>query len=202
MNMVYEQENNFGKNISWKKFISCSNNTISKPAPGCHLNGIQALLFSVNSILSHLFGYSAYILQSSYNQKLGVTEGMRDIMNEQRDSLSKVLSRTDVLALSFGTMIGWGWVMLAGYWITEAGVLGAILAFALGTIMCILVGLTYAELTPALPLAGGEMVFAYRGLGYKWGWIAAWSICLAYIGVAAWEGIAISTALNYIYPLA
>lgn len=122
-------------------------------------------------------------------------------MSDQRDSLSKVLSRTDVLALAFGTMIGWGWIMLAGFWIAEAGVLGAILAFALGTIMCILVGLTYAELTSALPLAGGEMVFAYRGLGYKWGWIAAWSISLAYIGVAAWEGIAISTALNYIYPL-
>lgn len=122
-------------------------------------------------------------------------------MNEQRYSLSKVLSRTDVLALAFGTMIGWGWVMLAGYWVAGAGIVGAMLAFTLGTTMCILVGLTYAELTPALPLAGGEMVFAYRGMGYKWGWVTAWAICLAYLGVAAWEGIAISTAINYLYPL-
>ena len=122
-------------------------------------------------------------------------------MVEERQSLSKVLGRTDVLAMAFGTMIGWGWVMLAGYWVKEAGVLGAITAFVIGAIMCIFVGLTYAELTPALPLAGGEMVFAYRGMGYFWGWVTAWAISFAYIGVAAWEGIAISTAIDYVLPI-
>lgn len=122
-------------------------------------------------------------------------------MQEERGSLSKVLGRTDVLAMAFGTMIGWGWVMLAGYWVKQAGVMGAIGAFVIGAIMCIFVGLTYAELTPALPLAGGEMVFAYRGLGYFWSWVTAWCICFAYIGVAAWEGIAISTAIDYILPI-
>lgn len=91
--------------------------------------------------------------------------------------------------------------MLAGYWVEQAGVAGAIFAFIIGAIMCIFVGLTYAELTPALPLAGGEMVFAYRGLGYVWSWVTAWAICFAYIGVAAWEGIAISTAIDYILPI-
>ena len=122
-------------------------------------------------------------------------------MVDERQSLSRVLGRTDVLALAFGTMIGWGWVMLAGYWVKQAGVLGAITAFVIGAIMCVFVGLTYAELTPALPLAGGEMVFAYRGMGYFWGWVTAWSISFAYIGVAAWEGIAISTAIDYILPI-
>ncbi len=122
-------------------------------------------------------------------------------MAEERKSLSKVLGRTDVLAMAFGTMIGWGWVMLAGYWVQQAGVVGAILAFIIGAIMCVFVGLTYAELTPALPLAGGEMVFAYRGMGYNMAWVTAWAIAFAYIGVAAWEGIAISTAINYLLPI-
>ncbi len=122
-------------------------------------------------------------------------------MKDERQSLSKVLGRTDVLAMAFGTMIGWGWVMLAGYWVKEAGVIGAMVAFIIGAIMCIFVGLTYAELTPALPLAGGEMVFAYRGMGYVGGWVTAWAIAFAYIGVAAWEGIAISTAIDYILPI-
>ena len=65
-------------------------------------------------------------------------------MNEERSQLRKVMGRTDVLALAFGTMIGWGWVMLSGYWVQEAGVLGAIIAFTLGGTMCIFVGLAYA----------------------------------------------------------
>ena len=36
-------------------------------------------------------------------------------------------SSLDVLALSFGTMIGWGWIMLSGQWAEKAGMLGAYL---------------------------------------------------------------------------
>lgn len=105
----------------------------------------------------------------------------------------------DVLALAFGTMIGWGWIMLAGSWVGNGGTVGAILAFALGGIMSIFVGLTYAELTPALPLAGGELVFSYRAMGYNASWFTGWMITLAYLGVAAWEGPALSNALGFLF---
>ncbi|WP_051280519.1 APC family permease [Anaerovorax odorimutans] len=121
-------------------------------------------------------------------------------MNE-RQSLRRVLGRTDVIALAIGTMIGWGWIMLAGNWVSQAGLIGAIGAFVTGAAFCLLVGVTYAELTAALPIAGGEMVFAYRALGYKFSWFASWTVALAYLGVAAWEGIAIATAIDYIIPL-
>ena len=42
-------------------------------------------------------------------------------------------------------MIGWGWIMLAGSWVGNGGTLGAIIAFLLGGVMAIFVGLTYAE---------------------------------------------------------
>jgi len=105
----------------------------------------------------------------------------------------------DVLALAFGTMIGWGWIMLAGSWVGNGGAMGATLAFLLGGIMSIFVGLTYAELTPALPLAGGELVFAYRAMGYNASWFTGWMITLAYLGVAAWEGPALSNALGFLF---
>ncbi len=123
------------------------------------------------------------------------------MMPGERHSLKRVLSKADVLALSFGTMVGWGWVMLSGQWIQMGGAGGAIVAFVIGGIMCVLVGLTYAELTPSLPIAGGEMAFAYRGLGHFWAWIGGWSISFAYIGVAAWESIAISTACDYLFHI-
>ncbi len=122
-------------------------------------------------------------------------------MSSERHELRKVMGRTDIIALAFGSMVGWGWVMLAGFWVKEAGVLGAISAFIIGAIMCIFVGLTYAELTPALPLAGGELIFAYRGSGYFWAWLTGWAIAFAYVSVAAWESIAVSTAINYAFPI-
>lgn len=118
-----------------------------------------------------------------------------------RQKLKRVLSRSDVMALSFGTMIGWGWIMLPGQWIHDAGFAGAIISFLIGGAMCIFVGLTYAELTTALPIAGGELAFAYRGLGYFWAWVAGWAITFAYVGVAAWEGIALSTAIDYLFVI-
>lgn len=119
-------------------------------------------------------------------------------MSEQRASLEKSFSKFDVFALAFGAMIGWGWVMLAGYWVQSAGWLGAILAFAIGAVMCVFVGLCYAELTPMFPVTGGGLVYSYRGMGYGWAWVAAWATAFAYLGVAAWEGIAISTAIDYL----
>ena len=122
-------------------------------------------------------------------------------MREDTNSLKRVLGRTDIMTLAFGTMVGWGWVILSGLWIKEAGVVGSLIAFAIGALLCIFVGLTYAELTVALPLAGGEMVYAYRAMGQGFAWFVGWAISFAYIGVAAWEGIAIATAIDYILPI-
>ncbi len=122
-------------------------------------------------------------------------------MKEDTHSFKRVLGRTDVLTLAFGTMIGWGWVVLSGFWIHEAGMIGSLIAFAIGAVICIFVGLTYAEMTAALPLAGGEMVYAYRAMGQGMAWLIGWAISFAYIGVAAWEGIALATAIDYILPI-
>lgn len=122
-------------------------------------------------------------------------------MKDDNNSFQRVLGRTDVLTLAFGTMIGWGWVILSGFWIHEAGMIGALLAFAIGAVVCIMVGLTYAELTSALPLTGGEMVYAYRAMGQGMAWLIGWAISFAYIGVAAWEGIALATAIDYVLPI-
>lgn len=122
-------------------------------------------------------------------------------MNEKRNALSRVLGRIDILAIGFGTMVGWSWIMMVASWINEAGFLGAVTAFAAGGMIILAIGLTYGELTAALPLAGGEFVFVYRTLGKKAAWLVGWIMSLAYIGVAAWEGIALATAIDYIFPI-
>lgn len=68
----------------------------------------------------------------------------------------------DVLFLAIGAMLGWGWVVLSGDWISTAGFLGSAIAFIIGGILVILIGLTYAELSSAIPETGGGMIFVYR----------------------------------------
>lgn len=127
---------------------------------------------------------------------------MENNLNTNRGiTLSKALGRTDIIAIGFGTMVGWGWVMMAPTWITEAGFFGAIIAFLMGGGIVLLIGNIYGELTSALPLAGGEFVFAYRAMGKTMGFFVGWIMVLSYLGVAAWESIALSTAINYILPI-
>lgn len=122
-------------------------------------------------------------------------------MEKKRNLLSKVLGRTDIIAIGFGTMVGWSWVMMGPIWVNEAGLVGAIAAFIIGGAIILTIGLTYGELTAALPLTGGEFVFAYRAMGNRAACIVGWIMSMAYIGVAAWEGIALATAMNYMFPL-
>ena len=103
--------------------------------------------------------------------------------------------------MAFGTMIGWGWIMLSGQWAATAGMLGAISAYVVGAILCIFVGLVYAELTPAIPFTGGSVVFSYKAMGYWPSVFAGLATAFAYLGVAAWEGPAFATALNYVIPI-
>lgn len=121
-------------------------------------------------------------------------------MTKHQHELNKVLSRIDVIVLAFGAMIGWGWVVLSGDWIHKAGSLGSIVAFLFGGLLVIFVGLVYAELTTAMPKAGGEHHFALTALGHKAAFIVSWSILLGYISVVAFEAVALPTVIEYIFP--
>ncbi len=122
-------------------------------------------------------------------------------MAKERPQLKRSLGRVEVFALSFGTMIGWGSIVMPIQWISDGGLLGAVVPLLLTTIMCVFVGLIYAELTSAFPLAGAELAFSYRSMGVLGSWITGWMVCLAYIGIASFEGIALPMALNYLIPL-
>ncbi|WP_455791472.1 APC family permease [Clostridium butyricum] len=112
----------------------------------------------------------------------------------------RVLSKKDIFAIAFGAMIGWGWVVMAGDWIKGAGTLGSIMAFIIGGIMVLFVGLTYAELTAAMPQCGGEHVFSLRALGKNVSFVCTWAIILGYVGVVAFEACAFPTVIQYICP--
>jgi amino acid transporter len=116
------------------------------------------------------------------------------------EKFKRVLNKWEIFALAFGAMIGWSWVILSGDWIRTAGTLGAVLAFVIGGVMVLFVGLTYAELTVAMPKCGGEHVFSMRALGPGGSFVCTWAIIIAYIGVAAFEACAFPTVVQYLFP--
>ena len=115
-------------------------------------------------------------------------------------SFAKVLSRREVITLSFGAMIGWSWVLLTGEWLHRAGTLGAILAFAVGGTAVIFISLTYAELAAAMPKAGGEHVYTMRAFGRTLSFVCTWAIVMAYVAIPVFESAALPTAMEYLFP--
>lgn len=121
-------------------------------------------------------------------------------MEKKKSEFDKVFSMWDILVIAFGAMIGWGWVVSSGDWIQTGGVLGSAIGFAIGGIMVFFVGLTYAELTAAMPQCGGEHVFSYKAMGPVGSFICTWAIILGYVSVVCFEACALPTIITYIYP--
>ncbi|WP_377867065.1 APC family permease [Bacillus sp. R86525] len=119
---------------------------------------------------------------------------------EEKKELKKVLSRFDVLFLAIGAMLGWGWVVLSGDWVTSAGSIGAVIAFVIGGLLVIFVGLTYAELASAMPETGGGLLYVKKAFGKKSAFIASWAMVLGYVSVVTFEAVALPTVVDYILP--
>ncbi len=113
---------------------------------------------------------------------------------------ARVLKRGDVLALAFGAMIGFGWIVLTGGFLSDAGALGAALAFVIGGVVIGFIGVLYAELASAMPQAGGEYIYTLRALGSRSAFVTSWALILAYLTVVAFEAVALPQTALYIFP--
>jgi amino acid transporter len=114
--------------------------------------------------------------------------------------LKRVLNLKDTLALSFGAMVGWSWVILSGLWISNGGSLGAVGGFVLAGLPIMLIGLLYAELASAMPVVGGEHEYSLRALGRSGSFYCTWAIVFVYGSVCAFEAVALPTVIEYWFP--
>lgn len=110
------------------------------------------------------------------------------------------VGKAGIFFLGFGSMIGFGWIVLTGGWIEDAGAGGAILAFLIGGAIMALVGLVYGELASALPFAGGEHNYLMRGMGPRLALIGSWGIVGGYITVSMFQSVAVPRAATYLFP--
>jgi amino acid transporter len=118
----------------------------------------------------------------------------------ERSGLERRLGRFGLFALAFGSMIGVGWVTAIGSWLSQAGPLGAALAFIIGGALMLCIGLCYAEATPMLPVAGGEVAYAYAASGTIASFVVGWMLAFGYISVSAFEAISVGRVLGFMFP--
>lgn len=88
--------------------------------------------------------------------------------------LSRELSLFHITMMGMGMMIGAGVFLGIGKAVKEAGPGGVILTFALGGLLAIFTAMSYAELSSAIPRAGGAYNFARVGFGRGTSFMAGW----------------------------
>ncbi len=118
----------------------------------------------------------------------------------QRETLERSIPFRSYVALGLGVIVGVGWVVYSGQWLQAGGPMGAMLAFLIGGLLLLPVGVCYAELTAALPLAGGELSFSYKAFGSLVSFLTAWALSLEYVAVTPFETIAIGALLETLIP--
>ena len=121
-------------------------------------------------------------------------------MSSENTDFTRILGRRDVLALAFGAMIGFGWIVLTGGFLDEAGTFGAVLGFLIGGVVIGMIGLTYAELVAAIPSAGGEHHYVLRAIGSRAAFVTSWALVLGYLSVVAFEAVALPQTMLYLFP--
>ncbi|WBX86291.1 APC family permease [Sphingosinicella microcystinivorans] len=114
--------------------------------------------------------------------------------------LRRVITAGGFFALSFGSIVGSGWVVLLGDWLNRASPGGAVLAILAGGSAMVLVGLCYAELAVRYPRAGGEFVYILEAWGRTPAFVTGWFLTLYLIAICAFEGLAIAVLLQTLFP--
>lgn len=98
--------------------------------------------------------------------------------------IKRKLTFIDIFCVATGAMISSGLFILPGLAFAKAGP-AVILSYALAAILCIPTALSKAELTTAMPKAGGDYFYLMRGFGPLIGTIA---------GISSWFSLSLKSA--------
>ena len=101
-----------------------------------------------------------------------------------KKSLKKGLSFIDIFCVATGAMISSGLFILPGLAFAKAGP-AAMVSYILAGILCVPTALSKAELTTAMPKAGGDYFYIMRGFGPLFGTMA---------GLSAWFSLSLKGA--------
>ena len=115
--------------------------------------------------------------------------------------LKKEITNFGFFGLCLSAIFGSSWLLTSGAWLDRAGgPVNALIAFILCVLVELPLVLAYFELTPMMPLAGGEMSYAYLTMGSFAGFFIGWFYVLACVILCMWEALAITRCLTALFP--
>jgi APA family basic amino acid/polyamine antiporter len=94
--------------------------------------------------------------------------------------LHRTLSRTSLVSLGIGAIIGAGIFVLTGHAAAAHAGPAIALSFVLAGLVCGFAGLCYAEMASTVPVAGSAYTYAYATMGEFIAWIIGWDLILEY----------------------
>ena len=118
--------------------------------------------------------------------------------------LNKSLGPWSMGAIGLGAIVGSGIYFLPG--VAAKGILGSrpagpslILSYLLPALVCLLIGLCYAELASIMPLAGSVYTWSYAAMGELAAWMTGWIVILEYavanVAIASFAGYLLKARL-------
>jgi basic amino acid/polyamine antiporter, APA family len=114
--------------------------------------------------------------------------------------LARKLRVTDYFSLGWGTMVGVGWLVVMDDWLLRGGALGAILGFAIGSVLLLPSGYVYGKLVMAMPDASSEVAYTAKVFPQTVSFYTGWMMILSYFIVCPWEAVAVGRIAGYIFP--
>ena len=120
-------------------------------------------------------------------------------MDEEKDRKG-FLYPLNIWALSFGGIIGWGaFVMPGTMFLPNAGPVGTIIAMVLGGLIMLAIGKNFSVMAERFPDNGGIFAYTRLVLGNDHGFLAAWSLGLAYLSLIWANATAFVLIARYLF---
>ncbi len=122
--------------------------------------------------------------------------------HEGHGSLKRTLTRTNLVLLGIGAIIGAGIFVLTGNAAASYAGPAVVWSFVVAGLACAFAGLCYAEFASMIPIAGSAYTYAYATLGEFIAWIIGWDLILEYLFGAStvavgWSGYVVSLLNDY-----
>ncbi|HSX11469.1 MAG TPA: amino acid permease [Chlamydiales bacterium] len=127
-------------------------------------------------------------------KKLFLRKPLRaEFVEVEEHALKRHLGWFQLVVIGIGAIIGAGIFVITGKAAAEYAGPAIVLSFVVASVICVLAGLCYAELSALMPVAGGSYSYAYVALGELPAWIIGWSVTAQYIFsastvAAGWSG--------------
>lgn len=112
-------------------------------------------------------------------------------------NLKRTLTRTNLVALGIGAVIGAGIFVLTGQAAAQYAGPAVAISFVVSALACAFAGLCYAEFAAMIPIAGSAYTYAYATMGRIVAWIIGWALILEYLFSGAtvavgWSGYVVN----------